>query len=165
MNTDCVRTSTVVAIDAATAFAVFTEEVDAWWRRGPRFRFDPERNGVMRFDPPGVGGRFLEVFDESGDDAYEVGRVSVWQPGERLVFGFRARAFEPGQETEVDVRFEALADGTRVTVEHRGWDALREDHPVRHGLVGGAFKDMMGVWWGDLLFSIQTHARKKDRVR
>ncbi len=33
---DRVVVTTLVAVDPATAFAVFTEEVDAWWRHGPR---------------------------------------------------------------------------------------------------------------------------------
>ena len=87
---------------------------------------------------------------------------------ERLVFEFRARSFEPGQVTEVEVRFEGVdlegvdregvGQGTRVTVEHRGWDALGAGHPVRHGLAGTAFTDMMGVWWGDLLAALRRAA-------
>jgi hypothetical protein len=31
------------------------------------------------------------------------------------------------------VRFEAVGDLTRVTVEHRGWDEIPQDHVARHG--------------------------------
>ena len=58
---------------------------------------------------------------------------------------------EPGQATRVEVRFEADGDGSRVTVEHSGWDGLADDHPVRHGMDPDAFGDMMGLWWADLL--------------
>jgi uncharacterized protein YndB with AHSA1/START domain len=155
---DAVRVTTRVAVDPATAFEIFTEEIDAWWRRGPRFRWLTAAEGRLRFEP-GEGGRLVE---EAGGDAFEVGRVRVWQPAERLVFDFRARSFESGQSTEVEVAFEPEGEGTRVTVEHRGWEALAADHPARHGLDATAFDNMMGVWWGDLLFSIRRHAGKRS---
>jgi hypothetical protein len=45
-----------------------------------------------------------------------------------------------------------------VTVHHRGWSALPEDHPARHGLTGAAFARMVGLWWGDLLTALREHA-------
>jgi hypothetical protein len=164
---DCIRVSTRVAVDTAAAFRLFTDEVDAWWRRGPRFRWNPARDGVVRFEGPDggearEGGRFVEVYDEASGDAFEVGRIQVWDPPKRLVFTFRARAFAPGESTEVEVRFEpaSATDGaaTDVTVEHRGWDTLREDHPARHALDASAFTNMMGVWWADLLTSARQRA-------
>ena len=154
---DAIRVTTLVAVDPATAFEIFTEEIDSWWRRGPRFRWLTSAEGRLRFEP-GEGGRLVE---EGDGDAFEVGRVQVWRPPERLVFDFRARSFEPGQRTEVEVAFAAEGEGTRVTVEHRGWEALAPEHPVRHGLDATAFDNMMGVWWGDLLFSVQRHARAR----
>ena len=149
-DTDCITVTTVVAVAPPRAFEIFTAEVDTWWRRGPRFRWNPERDGVVRFEPF-VGGRFLEVYDAGTDDLFEVGRVLVWEPGVRLVFEFRARNFEPGQTTEVEVCFEPVGEGARVTVEHRGWDAIPIDHPARHGLSGAAFTGIMGTWWADIL--------------
>jgi len=156
---DQVRAVTTVAVDPETAFEVFTDEVDLWWKRGPAHRFGPGRDGRLRFEP-GVGGRLVEVFDEARGDVYEVGRVRVWDKGARLVFEFRALAFEPGQITEVEVRFQAVDGGTRVTLEHRGWGALRADHPVRHGLEGEAFGSMLGLWWAELLQSLGRRARR-----
>ena len=156
-----VRVSTRVEVDPDTAFRLFTEEVDAWWRDDARFRWHGERTGTVRFEP-GVGGRFLEMYDEDTADAFEVGRIQVWDPPHRLVFSFRARAFAEDESTEVEVRFEKIGDATEVTVEHRGWDALRSDHPVRHGMDRGAFNDMMGVWWAELLTSARRHAATRS---
>lgn len=158
-KTDSVCVTTVVAVDPEAAFAMFTEEVDAWWRRGPRHRFSATRTGAMRFEP-GVGGRLLEVYDAAKGDAYEVGRVLVWKPAEQLVFEWRGVAFAPGEKTCVDVRFEKVGGGTRVVLEHRGWDALRPDHPARHGLEGGAFTSMVGLWWADLLAVLRARAAR-----
>jgi hypothetical protein len=159
-STDCIRVTTVVRVDARTAFEIFTEEIDSWWQKGPRYRVHPDRDGVMRFEP-GVGGRLLELYDDG--DAFEHGRVRVWQPAARIVFEMSGRDFAPGESTEVEVAFHAVDGGTRVSVEHRGWDRFAQDHPVRHGLVGGAFTSLMGVWWGDLLVALGSHAHR-DRV-
>ena len=156
---DAVTVTTTVALDPDAAFRLFTDDVDTWWQRGPRYRFRLGEEGVMRFEP-GVGGRFLEVFDQTAGDVYEVGRVLVWEPGDRLVFEFRPRDFGPGDATEVDVRFQRTPQGTLITLEHRGWDGIAPDHPVRHGMRGSAFQDMMGVWWADLFHALQNHARK-----
>jgi len=155
---DAIVVTTVVAVAPARAFAVFTEEIGAWWRSDlPRNRFAAGRRGRMCFEP-GAGGRLLEESEEAPGEPFEVGRVRVWEPPARLVFGFRAAAFAPGEETEVEVRFEPVAGGTRVTLTHRGWDALAPDHPARHGLTGPAFTSMIGLWWADHLGSMRARA-------
>jgi hypothetical protein len=154
---EVVRAHTVVPAGADEAFRLFTEEVDAWWRRGPRFRFRPGRDGTMRFEG-GAGGRLVEVFDAEAGDVYEVGRILAWEPPARLRFELRARAFAPGETTVVEVRFEPAAEGTRVSVEHTGWGAFAADHPVRHGLVGPAFGAMMGTWWAEQLDAARARA-------
>ncbi len=158
--TDGVVVSTIVAVDSATAFEVFTEEVDAWWKRGPRYRAGAERKSVMRFEPR-IGGRLLEVYD--GDEMFELGRVTAWEPPDRLAFDMGGRDLESGQWTRVEVRFESVDAGTRVTVEHRGWDQFPDGHPVRHGLAGPAFTNMMGAWWADLLVAVRSHAEETRR--
>ena len=149
-STDSVTVTTVVSVDPGAAFMVFTEEIDVWWGRGPRYRFSTDREGTMRFEP-GAQGRLIETYDDDGSDTFEVGRVLIWEPAKRLVFEWRGHDFEPGQRTEVEVRFEAIECGTRVTLEHRGWDALPAEHPARHGMVGPAFSSMIGLRWADLL--------------
>jgi hypothetical protein len=161
-TSDSVSVSTVVDVDPKTAFDVFTREIDAWWKRAPRYRFDPERSGRMRFECR-LGGRLLEVYDESADDIIEVGRILVWEPGTRLVLQWRGRDFRPGDTTEVEVRFEPAAGATRVTLEHRGWDRLPADHPARHGFTGLAFADMIGLWWADLLVAMRANASSSSR--
>jgi uncharacterized protein YndB with AHSA1/START domain len=140
---DAVTVTAFVAVDPELAFEVFTREVDVWWRRGPQYRPGRGRDGTMRLEGR-VGGRVLEVYDEAAGDVYELGRVRVWDPPARLVFTWRGTNFTPEQSTEVEVRFEPDAGGTRVTLEHRGWATLPPDHPARHGL-GRAFSAMIGA--------------------
>jgi uncharacterized protein YndB with AHSA1/START domain len=153
---DSVTVTTVVAVPPAEAFRLFTGEVDAWWGRGPRFRFGPSGDGTLRFEP-GVGGRLVEEFAD-GTPPHVVGRITAWEPGRRLVFGFRARTFAPGGTTEVEVLFAREGRATRVTVHHRGWAAVPADEPWRRGWTGGAFATVLGAWWGEQVARLRRGA-------
>ena len=112
-----------VAVDPLTAFEVFTDDIGDWYQSGPHSWNDPERAVGIRFEP-GVGGRWLEVWDEATGEGYELGRVLAWEPGKRLVVTYRNVQLPSSVETEIEVRFEPVADRTRVTLEHRGLEAL-----------------------------------------
>jgi len=143
MSGAAVMVAVTVAAPPDRAFALFTEEVDRWWRRGPVYRFRPG-GGRMRFDP-GPDGRLVEEYDDGSH--FEVGRILAWEPGRRLAFEWRNPNFAPGEVTEVEIRFTATEGGTRVVVRHTGWDRLRRGHPARHGLADMALFRMMGDWW------------------
>ena len=112
-----------VAVDPATAFEVFTDEIGDWYQSGPHSWNDPQRAVGIRFEA-GVGGRWIEVWDEATGEGYELGRVRAWEPGRRLLVSYRNVQLPPALETEIEVRFEPVADGTRVTLGHRGLEAL-----------------------------------------
>jgi mannose-6-phosphate isomerase-like protein (cupin superfamily) len=118
-----------VAVDPAAAFAIFTDEIGRWWRPGPINWYDSARAIDIRFEP-GVGGRWLEIYDQAGADVLEIGRITAWEPGVRLVLLYRDGGHEL-DGTEVELRFEAIEGGTRVTLEHRGWEKLAADLAAR----------------------------------
>lgn len=153
------RVTTTVAVAPAIAFEVFTEEIDRWWRRGARFRRGAE-GSELRFAAADDGRRLIETTGGGAADAIEIGKVLAWEPGARLVFEWRGPDFAPGELTVVEVRFEPAAGGTRVTLEHRGWEAFGPDHPARHQLDGTGFTSMLGLWWADLLTALRTHTRR-----
>ena len=95
--------SVEVAVDPATAFRLFTEEIGSWYRSGKWSWNDPVRAKTILIEP-GVGGRWLEVWDEEANEGYELGRVLVWEPGERVVLTYRNVHMPPG-DTEVEIRF------------------------------------------------------------
>ena len=131
------------------AFQVFVDEIGAWWRPSPLFRFTPREPGALSFEP-GPAGRLIET--RADGKVFEVGRIRVWSPPDRLVFGFRQATFTPEQDTEVEVRFEALADGeTRVSVTHTGWDSVPQEHVARHGFPNQVLLTRLGEWWRTLL--------------
>jgi uncharacterized protein YndB with AHSA1/START domain len=155
---DQATVTVLVAVDRDVAFRVFTDEIDLWWRRGLKYRVAGARRGIVRLEP-GVGGRLFESFEtDDGVRVVETGRVTSWEPPERVVFEWRAVNFAPAEKTEVEVLFQPSPGGTLVTVKHRGWSAIRSDHPARHGHDVPAFLRMMGLWWGDLLTSLREHA-------
>lgn len=153
-----------VAVTPDDAFEVFTKEIDLWWKQGPKFRIAGRRRGQLHFEG-GVGGRLFESFTASKtSDAtrtIEVGHITAWEPPARLEFEWRGVSFAADEKTVVEVRFEAVGRGTNVTVQHRGWSALRADHPVRHGKDTVEFLRMMGMWWGALLTSLREHVASR----
>jgi len=104
-----VTSSIEVAVDPATAFKVFTEELHCWWIQGPINFFDTARAYYMRMEP-GVGGRIVEVYDEKTGDGLELARITVWEPGKRVAWTSSV------DDVEIDVRFEKSAGGTEVRV-------------------------------------------------
>ncbi len=138
------------------AFQVFTEEIGAWWRPSPLFRLTPRGDGYLRFEP-GVGGRLVATL-ASGKE-FEVGRITIWKPGERLALTWRQATFAPDQSTELDVRFEAIGVETRVTVEHRGWDAIPQSHVARHGFELMPFQRRLAEHWQALLGAFTARLR------
>jgi uncharacterized protein YndB with AHSA1/START domain len=145
-----VRVSTIVATDPADAFKVFTGETARWWRRDPRFHMSASVPGIVRFEAGSQGGRVLE--EAPGGERIEIGTILVWQPGERLVFEWRGSPFDPSACTEVEVTFARVNRGTEVTLEHRGWTAERD---------GPAFRDRLGLWWGDLITAYRLQIRPR----
>ena len=129
ISNDSVTVTTVVRATAAEAFRIFTGEIDSWWRRGPAYR---DQDGAMRFE----AGRLLE-------GERQIARVVAWEPGIRLLLEWDTWSFRPGERTEVEVRFQPIGDGTRVTIEHRGWQP--------RGPGAGEFRAVAGLWWAALL--------------
>jgi uncharacterized glyoxalase superfamily protein PhnB len=101
-----------VAVDPDTAFRAFTDEMDSWWMRSPISFYDSSR-AIARRCEPGVGGRILEVYDDTRGDVLELGRITVWEPGVRLQW------LSSVDDVEVEVRFAAVDEGTNVVVNAR----------------------------------------------
>ncbi len=139
-----------VSAPPARAFEVFVGEIGRWWRPNPLFRFTRNSPGVMAFDP-GPDGRLIETSPQG--EVFEIGRITTWEPGVRLAFTWRQESFAADQLTQVEVRFEPVGDETRVTVQHRGWDAIPPEHVARHGFPDDVFLRRHAEWWQMLLSS------------
>lgn len=133
------------------AFDVFTQEIGAWWKPNGLFQLTPRGDGVLSFEP-GENGRLITRLPNG--HVFEIGRITAWAPGERLAFTWRQATFSAEQQTTVEVRFEPVDGGTRVTVEHRGWDAIPVEHVARHGFPLNVFQMRQGEHWRALLASM-----------
>jgi uncharacterized protein YndB with AHSA1/START domain len=149
-----------VAARPEVAFEAFTEEIGLWWEPNGLFQFDERRTGTLAFEP-GPDGRLVERYDDG--DVFEIGRVRAWEPPTYLAFAWRQASFDPGQETEVHVRFEGVDGATRVTVEHRGWDAIPEEHAARHGFPLLPFQQREAEWWRRMLARLDPVRRETGR--
>jgi uncharacterized glyoxalase superfamily protein PhnB len=98
-----------VPVDPDTAFVAFTEELDLWWVRGPINHWAGGRVLSMRCDP-GVGGRLLEVYDDTTGDALELAVITAWEPGRRLAWRSSV------DDVHTEVLFEPVRAGTSVRV-------------------------------------------------
>src|SRR5687768_9605314 len=112
-----------VTVDCAVeeAFRVFTAEARSWW---------PVETHSINVDVDEI------VFEpEVGGTVYEIGAngerghwatVLEWEPPNRLVLAWNILQRE-GDTTEVEVRFIPDGGGTRVELEHRGWDDVASE--------------------------------------
>lgn len=131
------------------AFAVFVGDIGAWWRPNGLFQTTPRAPGRLSFEP-GEGGRLVETL--ASGKVFEIGRISAWEPPHRLAFSWRQANFPPDLLTEVEVRFEAVGEETRVSVEHRGFDQVPEG-AARHGFPDQLLLMRLADWWRSLLTS------------
>ena len=117
------RAEIVVDVAPEQAFRIFTDEIGFWWRRNTPYWNDPERGLYVRIEP-GLGGRFLEVYDAETDTGFEAGRVTAWEPGERLGLTWTQVGWPDGVFTDIEVTFEPAADGTLVRIAQTGFERV-----------------------------------------
>ena len=147
-----VSSQVTVPVDPATAFSVFTDEINLWWVRGPINFYDATRAVAMRCEP-GVGGRLLEIYDDKAGDALELGRITTWQPGELL--GWQSSV----DDVSVEVSFTAAGQGTTVSVR-ASIPAGGQDHG------GTAWVRVVPNWLGRWVASRDTADREpRDLAR
>jgi uncharacterized protein YndB with AHSA1/START domain len=86
-----------------------------WWPKGPSF------NGKLLTDmiiEGQIGGRFFERYADGTE--YEIGRITAYQPPTLVGFTWRAPGWD--RPTRVQIRFSAEGAGTRVELEHSGFE-------------------------------------------
>jgi len=137
------------------AFEIFTQEIGAWWRPNGLFQLTPHGDGALSFE-----GQERLISTLPNGKVFEIGRVTAWAPGERLAFSWRQASFTPELVTHVEVRFEAIGDDTRVTVEHRGWDTIPQEHVARHGFPLAVTQMRLAEHWRALLAALAIRLPK-----
>lgn len=127
------------------AFRVFTEGLDTWWPRTHHIGKSPMTRGILEGR---AGGRCYSE-QEDGTEC-DWGRILVWEPPHRFVMAWKVTPHwgyeaDDAKSSEVEVRFTAVGDSTRVDLEHR--------HFERHGAGADVMRASIGSdgGWGGLL--------------
>jgi uncharacterized protein YndB with AHSA1/START domain len=94
------------------SFKVFCEDIGEWWPGG--FSGADSTLSLERK----IGGRFYERRADGTE--YEIGRVTAYEPPSLVAFTWRAPSWE--LTTRVEIRFRPEREGTRVELEHSGWE-------------------------------------------
>jgi uncharacterized protein YndB with AHSA1/START domain len=116
-----IRKSVVVDCSQEHAFETFTERIYAWW---PFETHSPgDERPVEAVFEPRVGGRLYDR-TASGEE-HDWATVLAWEPPSRFVVDWHVTPGRPS--TELEVRFVAEGDRTRVELEHRGWESYGDE--------------------------------------
>lgn len=116
-----VRKSIEVNLGLEDAFRRFTTEIDSWWPL--RSHAVTPASATKCVFESGTGGELFEQHEDGTKTLWGV--VRLWNPPQRVVFSWHPGR-DPDSAQEVDVRFSPTRGGTRVTLEHRGWERLRD---------------------------------------
>jgi uncharacterized protein YndB with AHSA1/START domain len=122
-----IRKSITVNCAPETSFKVFCEHMSEWWPGG----FGGKDAKV--FLEGRVGGRFYERRPDGTE--YQIGKVTSYQPPSLVAFTWRAPSWDV--DTQVEIRFTAEGSGTRVELEHSGWDQDAKTRDARNSYDGG----------------------------
>ena len=112
----------VVPIDADRAFSLFTEKAGEWWPLSTHAIAGPDAVGI-RFET-GVGGVVVELTAEGGEHIWA--EISEWNPPHRFVLNWHPR-INPTAASTLQVSFSPENGGTRVTLEHSGWERFEAE--------------------------------------
>ena len=128
-----VRKDLVVHCRPKLAFDVFTARISDWWPLATHSVGAEEATGVSL--EPRQGGRLFETCTDGAEHVW--GHVTHWDPPA----GFDC-TWHPGREadtaTRLSLRFHADEGGTRVVLEHAGWEILGDEaEATRNGYDGG----------------------------
>ncbi|HEU4613074.1 MAG TPA: SRPBCC family protein [Kofleriaceae bacterium] len=126
IDPNSVRKELVVDAPQAIAWRVFTERIGTWW---PLAHY---KIGKVSAVDAVIEGRVGGYWYERGEDGSTCkwGSVVAWEPPSRLVLTWDINAswqYDPALGTEIEVRFIAEGNRTRVTLVHSKLDRYGAD--------------------------------------
>jgi uncharacterized protein YndB with AHSA1/START domain len=118
-----IRKSVFVRCDVERAFDLYTQGTDTWWPLETHTRHEEvEGAKVERVEFPTEQGMPILEHLSTGD-ALPWGELLVHERPNRIVIAWKPNS-NPHPPTEVEVTFTPEGGGTRVDLEHRGWERL-----------------------------------------
>jgi len=160
----------VVRASQERAFRRFTTELATWWPLASHSVGQQDAESVVMEER--VGGRIVESIRDGRRSVW--GTITAWEPPHRVAF-----TWHPGREPEtaqdVEVRFTADGDRTRVELEHRGFERLgaelgrkaRRGYPIGWTHVLGIYAERRGpvmlLLHGLTAVLVARHRRRRRR--
>lgn len=145
-TTEAVTHSVLVPLDQDAAFELFADRFTEWWPKDSHHIADSA--AADAFLEPREGGRWYERSEEGSE--CEWGHVKEIDRPNRILLAWQLTPewrFDPDESraTEVEVTFNSEANGTRVTLEHRGFEV--------HGEAGVGMRESVSSegGWSQLL--------------
>jgi uncharacterized protein YndB with AHSA1/START domain len=112
-----IQKSLTVTWPVEAAFRMFMD-VGSWWPRTHSHGRTRAQDVVLESR---VGGRFFGRYADG--EVFEIGNVVTYDPPQRVVFTWKNPDF--AHPTEVEVRFDALGERTRIELIYSGPDRTR----------------------------------------
>ena len=168
---DGVTVSIDVEIEPDLVFEVFTTELDAWWGRGPRFRFLAPYEGTMTLEPASgpSAGTVPAVVDALALAQREFGTLSlaeVLAPAISLADGFAWYDFLTFYLKPELERIHRFPSGARVYLQGPG-QGIPLVTRLGHKVVVGArsWPRRERCWWGSIRSTAPLRAADVRRQR
>jgi uncharacterized protein YndB with AHSA1/START domain len=138
-----IRKSVTVNRPRDDAFRLFTAEIATWWPLSTHSLGEESAETVV-FEPR-EGGR---VYERKTDGSISYwAEVTTWEPPARFVLEWRPNPDAPAA-TELEVTFNPEGGGTRVDLEHRGWERLGEAAELKRTEYETGWDGVLGVYAG-----------------
>jgi uncharacterized protein YndB with AHSA1/START domain len=135
--TEPLRLSFVVQCSREHAFRVWTTKLSQWWPASHTVTGSSDVDVVLE---PWVGGR---IFERGADGVeHDWGQISRWDPPDRFGYRWHLRQ-DRADATQVEILFVDEGGGTRVEIEHSGWERL--------GAKGPGLRERNQAGWQGLL--------------
>jgi uncharacterized protein YndB with AHSA1/START domain len=136
MEVQPINKTVVVPLPVEKAFRLFTDGIGSWWPLETH-SIEGGKAETAVFDVE--AGR---LYERTADGTtHDWGVVTAWDPPHRFVLDWIVNPERAG--TDLEVRFSPEGDGTRVELEHRGWERRsldeRNDYDGGWDLVLGEF--------------------------
>lgn len=127
------------------AFEVFASRMGEWWHKQHSIAQATTQKDVVV--EPRAGGRWYELGADGSQ--HDWGHVVAYEPPRRLLLAWQLNRdfiFDPDLITEVEVLFEAIAEGTRVRFEHRHLERMGDGIAEQFEAMDGGWEMLLGLF-------------------
>lgn len=131
------------------AFRVFMLDMGTWWPLQVHSIAVDEFDGKVEAESivceGREGGRIYEVMSDGAQGTWAT--ILTWEPPLRVVMAWKP-TLAAGPSTEIEVTFTPEGDGTRVDLEHRGWERLGARAEAARDQYGEGWPPVLGLYAG-----------------